>query len=198
MKTNKIFIAAALGTIPFFQVSCGCESKNQVKTEITQTKAAQSKTSISVDDLLTEADAYINKEISVEAICTHICKHGGRKVFLMGSDDTKTIRVEGGKMGKFDQQCVNSILNVKGILKEERIGEEYLQKWETRLAAKIKDKHGEGEAGCDTEKKARGETAKTEEERIADFRTKIEERFNKTGKNYLSFYFIEAISYDIK
>ena len=148
--------------------------------------------------LLTEADAYINKEISVEAICTHICKHGGRKVFLMGSDDTKTIRVEGGKMGKFDQQCVNSILNVKGILKEERIGEEYLQKWETRLAAKIKDKHGEGEAGCDTEKKARGETAKTEEERIADFRTKIEERFNKTGKNYLSFYFIEAISYEIK
>ena len=204
MKTNKIIIAAALSTIPFLQMSCACESqcgsktKSCPKTEMTQSKAVESNADISVDDLLANADNYINKEVSIEAICTHICKHGGRKIFLMGSDDTKTIRIEGGKVGKFDQKCVNSILNVKGILKEERIGEEYLQKWETRLANKVTDKHGDGEAGCSTEKKARGETATTEEARINDFRSKIEKRFSETGKNYLSFYFVEATSYEIK
>ena len=48
-----------------------------------------------------------------------------------------------------------------------------------------------------TEKKARGETGNTTEERIADFRKKIAERKAKTGKDYLSFYFVEAESYKI-
>ena len=62
---------------------------------------------------------------------------------------------------------------------------------------KRKQKHGTGEAGCSTEKKARGETGNTTEERIADFRKKIAERKAKTGKDYLSFYFVEAESYKI-
>ena len=60
------------------------------------------------------------------------------------------------------------------------------------------EKHGEGEAACSTEKKARGETANTPEARIADFRAKIADRKAKTGKDYLSFYFLEASSYDIQ
>ena len=49
-----------------------------------------------------------------------------------------------------------------------------------------------------TEKKARGETANTPEARIADFRAKIADRKAKTGKDYLSFYFVEASSYEIQ
>ena len=47
------------------------------------------------------------------------------------------------------------------------------------------------------EKKARGETASTPEARIADFRAKIAERKAATGKDYLSFYYMEASSYEI-
>ena len=54
-----------------------------------------------------------------------------------------------------------------------------------------------GEAGCDTEKAARGETANSVEGRIADFRTKIAARAEAEGKEYLSFYFVEAQSYEI-
>ena len=78
---------------------------------------------------------------------------------LMGSDDTKTIRVEAGPLGSFDTRCVNAIVTVAGTLKEQRVDEAYLQNWESRLKAQTEKSHGETAAGCDSEKKARGETA---------------------------------------
>ena len=37
----------------------------------------------------------------------------------------------------------------------------YLQNWEAKLKAQTEKSHGETAAGCDSEKKARGETAST-------------------------------------
>jgi len=116
----------------------------------------------------------------------------------MGSDDTQVIRVEAGTLGTFDPKCVNSIVRVTGTLKEQRIDEAYLQNWEAQLKAQAAEKHGTGEAGCDSEKKARGETANSPEARIADFRAKIADRKAETGKEYLSFYFMEADSYEVE
>ena len=116
----------------------------------------------------------------------------------MGSDDTQVIRVEAGTLGTFDPKCVNSIVRVTGTLKEQRIDEAYLQNWEAQLKAQAAEKHGTGEAGCDSEKKARGETANSPEARIADFRAKIADRKAETGKEYLSFYFMEANSYEVE
>lgn len=127
--------------------------------------------------------------MTIEGVCTHTCKHGAKKIFLMGSDDTQVIRVEAGTLGAFDPKCVNSIVRVTGTLKEQRIDEAYLQNWEAQLKAQAAEKHGTGEAGCDSEKKARGETANSPEARIADFRAKIADRKAETGKEYLSFYF---------
>ena len=114
-----------------------------------------------------------------------------------GSDDTKTIRVEAGPLGSFDTKCINAIVTVTGTLKEQRVDEAYLQNWESKLKAQTEKSHGETAAGCDSEKKARGETANTPEARIADFRAKIAERKAATGKDYLSFYYMEASSYEI-
>ncbi|GAE83437.1 hypothetical protein JCM10512_1708 [Bacteroides reticulotermitis JCM 10512] len=93
---------------------------------------------------------------------------------------------------------MNAIVRVTGTLNEQRIDEAYLQNWEAQLKAKANEKHGEGEAGCSTEKKARGETANTPADRIADFRAKIADRKAKSGKEYLSFYFVEATSYEVQ
>lgn len=151
---------------------------------------------LQIDDLLAGADSLAGKEVWIEGVCTHACKHGARKIFLMGSDDTQTIRVESGKLGKFDPQCVGSIVRVKGILREQRVDEDYLRSWEEQVRTQAGEQHGTTAAGCDSEKKARGETAATVEGRIADFRHKIAERNAAEGKPYLSFYFVEAQSYE--
>ena len=178
-------------------VSCGGNTSKS-STDEQQAEAAIEQAAMEIDALLTDAANLTNQQVVIEGICTHICSHGGRKIFLMGSDDTKIIRIEAAELGAFDQKCVNSIVKVGGILREERIDEAYLQAWEQRIANKTEEHHGEnGEGGCDTEKAARGETANTSVERIADFRAKIAARKEADGKEYLSFYFVEAQEYEV-
>lgn len=194
MNKTMLYIVSSLLCIG--SISCGNSTKQASQNNTIEEQTVVS-TGMEVDSLLANADSLAEKNITVQGICTHTCKHGAKKIFLMGSDDTQTIRIEAGDLGQFSPDCVNSIVEVNGILKEQRIDEEYLVQWEERVKAQTGEKHGTGEAGCSTEKKARGETGNTTEERIADFRKKIAERKAKTGKDYLSFYFVEAESYKI-
>lgn len=191
MKTKLMILLAAATMF----VACG--GNNSKKTTGPTTEVAQNTTSMEIDAVLAGAEELTNQTIVLEGICTHNCKHGGTKIFMMGSDDTKTIRIEACELGSFDQKCVNSIVKVNGILREERVDEAYLQRWEAAVAAQTAEQHGEVEAGCDSEKAARGETGNTVAERIADFRTKIAARKAAVGKEYLSFYYVEALSYEI-
>ena len=195
MKTKKLSIAIALLAVAVIGTSCG--NKQQKSSSDTTTEQTTS-SALEIDSLLANAENLAGKEVTIEGDCTHTCKHGAKKIFLMGSDDTQVIRVEASTLGAFDPKCVNSIVRVTGTLKEQRIDEAYLQNWEAQLKAQAAEKHGTGEAGCDTEKKARGEPANTPEARIADFRAKIADRKASSGKEYLSFYFMEANSYEVE
>lgn len=195
MKKKNIFMLSAIIATALSITSCG--NKAQKANEDTTT-TEQAIAGMEVDSLLANAETLAGQEITVQGVCTHTCKHGAKKIFLMGSDDTQTIRVEAGVLGQFDTKCVNSIVSVTGKLMEQRIDENYLQNWEKQVKAQNAEKHGNGEAGCDSEKKARGETASTPEARIADFRQKIADRKALSGKDYLSFYYVEATSYEIQ
>ena len=181
-----------MAAMAFVFTSCGNNNGTSNAEQVQEVPVA-----LEIDQVLASADTLANQEITMEGICTHTCKHGATKIFMMGSDDTKTIRVEAASLGSFDQKCINSIVRVKGILREERVDEAYLQRWEASVAASAAEQHGDGEAGCDTEKAARGETGNTVAERIADFRQKIAARKEAVGKEYLSFYFVEALAYEI-
>ena len=195
MKTKKLTIALAIVVMTLIGTSCGNKQQKSA-SEVTTEQSASS--ALEIDSLLANAENLAGQEVTIEGVCTHACKHGAKKIFLMGSDDTQVIRVEAGTLGAFDPKCVNSIVRVTGTLKEQRIDEAYLQNWEAQLKAQAAEKHGTGEAGCDSEKKARGETANSPEARIADFRAKIADRKAETGKEYLSFYFMEANSYEVE
>ena len=189
MKT-KLMMAALFIAACFTMMSCGGGKKQAQNAE---------ETAMSIDEVLEKAADLVEQTVVIEGVCTHTCRHGAKKMFLVGSDDSKTLRIESGELGAFDTKVVNNVVTVKGILKEERVDEAYLQDWEASLKAETEEKHGngDGEGGCATEKNARGETANTTEGRIADFRAKIAVEKEKTGKEYLSFYHIVANSYEI-
>ena len=190
MKT-KWMVAVAMIAACLVMVSCGGGKKQQA--------AEEAVVAMSIDDVMAKASGLVEQEVTIEGVCTHTCSHGAKKMFLVGSDDTKTLRIEAGELGAFDTKVVNNVVTVKGVIKEERIDEAYLVDWENRLKNQTEEKHGneEGEGGCDTEKNARGETADTPEGRIADFRAKIAAEKAATGKEYLSFYHVVAESYEI-
>lgn len=188
-------LAVALACGACASVSCGGNASTKAKTR--QTEAARP-AAVEIDELLASADSLAGKTVTIEGVCTHTCRHGARKIFLMGSDDTQTVRVESGELGSFDPQCVNRIVRVTGTLDEQRVDEAYLAAWEEQTKAQTGERHGTTEAGCDAEKAARQETGATVAERIADFRAKIAARKAAEGKDYLSFYYVTATSYEIE
>ena len=131
----KFMVAATLIAALVTTTSCG-NSNKQSQSEKTELAAPAA---LSVDNLLAHADSLANREVTIEGICTHTCKHGATKIFLMGSDDTKTIRVEAGPLGSFDTKCINAIVTVTGTLKEQRVDEAYLQNWESKLKAQTEN-----------------------------------------------------------
>ena len=175
--------------------SCGDNSnKNKEQTSAEEVTPA----ALEVDQVLADPDSLVGDTIKVEGICTHICKHGGGKIFLMGSDDTKTLRVEAGEsIGSFPQETVNSIVRVTGVLVEDRIDEDYLTQWEARIADQAKET--QGKSGCAADMKANAEAeTNSVRERIANFRSRIAERTEKEGKPYVSLYHMEGLSYEIR
>ena len=174
--------------------SCGGDS-NKSKAQTSAEEAPPA--ALEVDQVLADPDSLVGDTIKVEGVCAHICKHGGGKIFLMGSDDTKTLRVEAGEsIGSFPQETVNSIVRVTGVLVEDRIDEDYLAQGEAQIADQAKEAQGEG--GCAADMKANAEAeANTVRERIANFRSRIAERTEREGKAYVSLYHMEGLSYEI-
>lgn len=194
MKKNiQLAVALAIACTAFSCNSSAKQSNDSQCCAATETKAAAT---LNIDDLLANGETLVGEEVEIDGVCSHLCAHGARKMFLMG--DTQTLRIESGELGKFSQECINSIVKVKGVVKEDRVDEAYLQNWESQLAKQVKETHGEDANGCSTEKSARQEVGNTPEERIANFRTRIAERTEKEGKAYLSFYHVVATSYEIQ
>ena len=196
MKTKKLTIAIALMAMTFIGTSCGNKQQKSASEATTEQSASSA---LEIDSLLANAESLAGQEVTIEGVCTHTCKHGAKKIFLMGSDDTKTIRVEAGtKIGSFKPETVNNLVRITGKLVEQRIDEAYLTEWEAQVKAQTAEKHGTTAQGCASEQKARGEApANSIEERITNFRQRIADRQAKEGKNYLSFYYIEGDTYEI-
>ena len=90
MKT-KLMVAAALIAACFTMVSCGNAKKQQAQT--TEQVAI---VAMSIDDVMAKAADLVDQTVTIEGVCTHTCSHGAKKMFLVGSDDSKTLRVEAG------------------------------------------------------------------------------------------------------
>lgn len=112
-----------------------------------QKQAEQAQVVYSIDEVYAQADSLAGDTIVFQGICSHLCKHGGRKAFLMGSDESHILRVEGASAGNFAPECINNLVRVRGILHAiETVSED--------CESSDGLKHGEDDNGCETEKKA--------------------------------------------
>ncbi len=152
-----------------------------------------------VDAFETVAADMVGDTVEVSGLCTHLCKHGGTKAFLQGEDTTVVLRCNAGEaFGSFSPDCVGKKLIVKGIVAEDRIGEAEIAEMEKQLAAADSTQKAEGH-NCATDAKAQGQNPNASQaEKIASYRKQIEERMAKEGKNYLSFFYIDAIEYSVQ
>ena len=101
---------------------------------------AEEITVLNVESLLENVQAYDGKEVAITGTVTHVCKHSGKRLHLMGADQKTMIRLEAGEIGQFDRALEGSDIVAKGVFRREVIDEEYLAKWANEL-----NKEGDGQ-----------------------------------------------------
>lgn len=94
----------------------GCNNQNKNQQAIGEKSAEM--VVLSVDELIENADDFVDKEVLVKGTVMHVCKQGGGRCFLMGSNENINIRVEAGeKIGAFSQDQMGSDLEITGVLR---------------------------------------------------------------------------------
>ncbi|MCX6284290.1 MAG: OB-fold nucleic acid binding domain-containing protein [Bacteroidetes bacterium] len=159
-------------------------------TKTAELKKADTVT-LAVKSFIDSAAKYVEKPIRIEGTVLHTCKHGGKRMFLV--DGTDSIRVEvttGANIAKFDESLIGSHVKVLGILKEEKVDAKYLNEWE----AEVKKPAENHETGIHSGAKGHEDQGTKE---TLDNINSLRNDLKKSGKDHLSFYSIEAISYTV-
>jgi len=165
-------------------ISCNNEPKkdNTKKAETTEVKA---ETVLTVDQLIAQKEKLTDKEVIFKGTVDHVCKHSGKRAFVFGSTEDIRIKiVAGGEIRGFDADLIGSDIQVKGILKELRIDEAYINQMEDNLK---KDHDGEG----------KGEEHEDKEENLkkVDQIKQLRAEIAATEKGYKSVYHIDGLSF---
>lgn len=109
---KKLILFTVFATILF---SCGNQQKQKKSVEETEPEIVV----LTVDDLYENVADLADKEVIVKGTVMHVCKHGGQRCFIMGSNEDINIRIEAGEeIGTFSQELMGSEIEVVGVLKE--------------------------------------------------------------------------------
>lgn len=73
---------------------------------------------ISVDEFFGNPALYVDKEVAIEGLVTHVCKHGGQKLFLAGVETPATIRINTSEsIPEFGIEMEGNTTRFKGVVK---------------------------------------------------------------------------------
>ncbi|MFI3267217.1 MAG: hypothetical protein R3Y51_00735 [Rikenellaceae bacterium] len=181
MKKLLYTLVAAL-----VMVSCAgnTNSSKQNSSENTseQTTKATEIQSYKLADLLQVAETLVDKDVTVQGVITHTCKHSGRRCFMVTEDQQTSFRIEAkGEIGGFNRELIGSELAVTGTLRESRLTNEYLNAWEE----KIKESEGAEDGSA--------ESCSAETNNINEMRKWMKDN----DKDYYSLYFMDGTSFKV-
>ncbi len=179
MKKLLYTLSAAL-----LMVGCIGNGSNKTKEQAAdaETKAATESKVYTLDELLSAAETLVDTEVTVTGTITHTCKHSGRRCFMVGEDQKTSLRVEAkGDIGGFNRELIGSELAMTGMLRENRLTNEYLDAWEEKL----KEQEGKEDGSA--------ESCEAETNNIKDMR----EWMAKNNKEYYSLYFMDGTSFEV-
>ena len=109
----KSLVAVVL--LSFIFSGCSKTVKNTESQTATIENSATVAEVISVTDLLANPEIYDSKEIALKGTVVHVCKHSGKRLHLLGSDELSQIRVEAGEIGQFDKALEGSDIVARGV-----------------------------------------------------------------------------------
>ncbi|MCF8367151.1 MAG: hypothetical protein K9H16_15280 [Bacteroidales bacterium] len=187
---KKLFLFA---TAAIFIIAC-----NNTQTASSEQTAAAEPEVIAVmttADFNTHPEDFVGKEILIEGTAVHVCKHGGKRMFIIG-DTTEVERIQikaGNEIDAFNVELEGSDVSIVGVVDELRIDEPYLTQWENELKADNPESELKIHRGEEGHEHNEGDP-NAEFEQIDAYRAQLAEQ----GVDHLSFYSIVAKEYKVK
>jgi len=137
----------------------------------------------------TAAPYYVEKPVWIEGTVTHTCKHGGKRMFIADGNDSIMVEITTGPdIVKFDDGLAGSRVHILGTVKEERIDDKYLNEWEAEIL-KPEESHETG-----LHSGAKGHEDQPNDSKLEQIKS-LREQLKSSGKDHLSFFSVEAISF---
>jgi len=179
-------IRKILGVAALIAILASCGNKTQ-KEETTGKEV----TKVTVDEVLADMQKYVDQEVIISGIVNHVCSHGGKRMFIMGSNPDAAIKITpDDAIGVFEKELEGSDVLVTGIVKELRIDEAYVDNLEKEVA-----EGADNEAIHDHSAGTHDEEAENEKQAQLDaMRNKIAE----SEQGYYSQFWIEASEFEVK
>lgn len=166
---KKIVFLLAL-TISF--ISCNTETK---KVEgVKETKVIETPM-LAIGEFDAKAGEFVNKEIQINGIVDHVCKHGGKKILMVTDEGNVHITSD----ERFDESLKGSEITLTGVVVEERIDESTCLQMEENF---IKS-HSEG--------KTSEEQFKEQQKNIQQYRDEMKAE----NKAYISNYSLKYVNH---
>jgi len=163
-----VFLLSVIFTV----ISCKTDNKKVV--EIEKTNAIETPV-LALSEFDTKAGNYINKEVTVQGIVDHVCKHGGKKILLVTDNGSVHITSE----ERFDEALMGSEISLTGIVVEERIDESTCLEMEENNM----NSHSEG--------KTNEEQLKAQQKHIQQYRDEMKAE----NKAYISNYSLKYVNH---
>jgi hypothetical protein len=80
----------------------------------------QAAVQLSVEKVTAEAKDFVDKNVAVSGTVVHVCRHGGKKMFIIGEDPEKRFKVTANaQVGSFDVALEGSNVTVEGFVQAE-------------------------------------------------------------------------------
>jgi len=149
---------------------------------------------INVNDFLSNPDSFVGKEVIISGTTVHVCREGGKRMFMIGEDPDKRLQIKAGEqIPSFAVELEGSDVLVTGMVDELRIDEAYLTQWENELKADNPESEMKIHRGEEGHEHNEG-SVDAEFEQINNYRTRLAE----SGKDHLSFYSVIASKFEEK
>jgi len=130
---------------------------------------AGEKVEISLSDIITKPESFLNKTVTTVGTVDHVCKHGGKKMLIFASTPEESIHVNASDtVTIFNAEINGSDVLVTGIVKENKTTkaqvikmmserEEAVEKGNTKPAIEKGEGYGHGEGKAEGQAKVKGE-----------------------------------------
>lgn len=181
MKKNLLFLLVIVAL-------ASCNSQEQ-KSDASATEEAVAE--LSINTLLADAENYVGKPVKISGTVDHVCREGGKKMFIFGDSAEDRIKITPGKrMNTFEVEMEGNDVVVEGILQEVRIDEEYIANMENDLQKSLAAKNVTDDGKHMGEKE--GEQSENGMEALKSQIDQLKSQLDACGQDHLSFYSVEC------